>query len=37
MSELEQYAGCDALFETMHAVYLDRVMPTYRTLSAVKR
>lgn len=31
-SELELYAGCDALFDTMHAVYIGYMMPTYRIL-----
>ena len=30
--ELIDYAECDALFDTMHAVYIGYVMPTYRIL-----
>ena len=30
--ELLNYAGCDALFDTMHAVYIGYMMPVYRIL-----
>ena len=30
--ELIDYAGCDALFDTMHAVYIGYEMPIYRIL-----